>query len=311
MERQDPYLGADSSNTTNSSMFPCQGIDVSSNQGNYDWDLAIKQGNIKFAFARASVGYNTPDTHFTSNWAALAERPILRGAYHFAYPESIASGMTPADDAAQEANYFCDLVLAAEAQVHSGQAMFDGKTLPPVLDYEQKPSLTASQQRDWVNAWIATTQARLRRGVIIYSGPNTWLDDFADDPWLTSLPLWVAHYSNCAAPKVTPWTRWVLWQWSGGSSGDIFQQLTGHNFPGGPDGCAVDVDAFWGSEEQLRLLGDPSYDRWLFADGTVGANPNGKNARPSSPSPVDAALAKLRSASQLIKAAIADLESSR
>jgi lysozyme len=310
-DRQDPYLGADSNNTTKSSAFSCQGVDVSSNQGNYDWDVAISQGNIKFAFARASIGYNTSDTHFTSNWAALAERQILRGAYHFAYPESIASGMTPAEDAAQEANYFCDLVLAAEAQVRaSGQPMFDGKTLPPVLDYEQTPSLSATQQRDWVNAWIATTQERLRRGVIIYSGPNTWLADFDDDPWLTSLPLWVAHYSNCAAPNVTPWTRWVLWQWSGGGSGDTFQQLTGHNFPGGANDGAVDVNAFWGSEDQLRLLGDPSYDRWLFADGTVGANPYAKGNRPSSPSPVDAALAKLHRASQLINAAIADLESS-
>lgn len=313
MENQDPYFGADSSNTTKSSMFPCQGVDVSSNQGDYDWDAALSQGNIKFAFARASIGYDDADTHFLSNWAAMAERGILRGAYHFAYPESIAKGMTPAQDATQEANYFCDLLVEAEAKVHSSQPMFDGKTLPPVLDYEQRPSLSAAQQREWVNAWIATTQERLRRGVIIYSGPNTWSADFDDDPWLTSLPLWVAHYSNGVDPKITPWTRWVLWQWSGGGSGDIFQQLTGHNFPGGANGCAVDVNAYWGSAEQLRLLGDPSYDRWMLPDGTVGANPfattKGSQSGSSSAA-VEAALAKLRSASALINAAIADLESS-
>ncbi|PRQ09448.1 glycoside hydrolase family 25 protein [Enhygromyxa salina] len=244
-------------------MFPCQGVDVSSNQGDYDWDAAVRDGNIKFAVARNSIGYNTQDTHFAKNWAALAQRGILRGAYHFAYPESVSPGMTPAEDAQQEAGYFCDLVLAAEAQVNPGQPMFDGKTLPAVLDYEQKPSLSHADQRAWVNAWITTTQSRLRRSVIIYSGPNTWTADFEGDPWLTNLPFWIAHYSNGTAPNISPWSRWVFWQWSGGGSGDTYQQLTGSNFPGVPNGGAVDINAFWGSEAQLNMLGDPSYDRWL------------------------------------------------
>lgn len=308
-DSQDPYFGADSSNSTKSSAFPCQGVDVSQNQGDFGWDAAIDQGNIKFAFARASIGYNTEDTRFMSYWAAMAKRGILRGAYHFGYPESIAAGMTPAEDAQQEAGYFCDLVIAAEAQVHSGQAMYDGKALPPVLDYEQKPSLDPAAQREWVNAWIATTQARLRRGVIVYSGPNTWAADFAGDPWLTALPFWIAHYANSTAPKITPWTRWVFWQWSGGGSGNIFEKLTGHSFPGAVNGGAVDLNAFWGTETQLRLIGDPSYDRWRFADGTVGANPHAGRDPLAGSSATAAALAKLHEARGLIDGAIADLES--
>jgi GH25 family lysozyme M1 (1,4-beta-N-acetylmuramidase) len=291
-DQQDPYLGTGSDNTTKAAWFPCQGVDVSQDQGNYDWDAAIDDGNIQFAFARASIGYGTEDTHFTTNWAAMAERSILRSAYHFAYPSSIAAGMTPAEDAQQEANYFCDLVIAAESKAHDGQPMYDGKTMPPVLDYEQKPDLSHDDQRAWVNAWIMTTQERLRRGVIIYSGPNAWSKDFDGDPWLTKLPLWIAHYADCTVPNITPWTNWVFWQWSGGGSGDIFKQMTGHNFPGVPNGGAVDVNAFWGSSEVLKLVGDPSYDRWLLdGDGTVGANPYATKTKSS---PIAEAISKHR-----------------
>jgi GH25 family lysozyme M1 (1,4-beta-N-acetylmuramidase) len=314
---RDPYFGADEANTTKSSQFACQGVDVSKYQGEYDWDAAVAAG-AKFGIARCSIGYGDKDPQFERNWAEMARLGVLRGAYHFAYPKTIAAGMSPADDARQEANYFCDQLLAAEAKVNSGRPLYDGKVLPPALDYEQRPELSAADQRSWVNAWIHTVQERTGRGVIIYSGDNAWRVNFGGDPWLTGLPFWVAHYSNGTKPGMKPWTRWVIWQWSGGESGggDIYKKLNGSNFPGVASGGAVDLNSFWGSEGDLRGLGDPRRDRWLLDDdGSVGTNPK---ARPELDEDkavagvdrrrVDDALSKLYEARRLVDAAIAELE---
>ena len=276
MAGDDPYAGAPASDTTEPWDFECQGIDVSANQGSYDWDAALGAG-IRFAFARLSLGQGTEDKQFASNWAAMAARKdrIARGAYHFAYPSSVAAGKTPSQDAVDEANYFCDRLIFHEQQVHGGTPMADGATLPPVLDYEQtsdnsKLTLSSAQQKDWINSWIRTVQDRLGRGVLLYSGPNVWRKDFNADPWLSELPLWVAQYTSPSHRKSDPWSRWCFWQWSGGGSGDMYQKHYGANFPGS-GGHAVDVSVFWGSADQLRELCDPSKDRWLNADGSIGA----------------------------------------
>lgn len=332
MKDVDPYQGVGASNTTKSSMFPVQGVDVSKYQGSYDWDAAMQEGNVKFGFTRASVGAGTLDEKFRDNWQAMAERKLLRGAYHFAYPSSVAAGKTVEDDAYDEAMYFCEVLRSAEQLVNGGKPMYDGLTLPPVLDYEQSSPWSKDEKRAWINEWILTVQKELERGVIIYTGDNTWSNELDGDPWLTGLPLWVPHYSNGTEPGMKPWTSWVLWQWSGGGdNGDTYKKLTGEPFPGA-NGSSVDVNAFWGSEEDLRLLGDPLYDRWMIdSSGTIGKNPHADSGSsrppgrppgrpptklpgrrptgPGGPTGVDAALAKLHGAQTLIDAAIKDLES--
>lgn len=285
----DPYAGAPASDTTEPWDFSCQGIDVSSNQGRYDWDAALGAG-IRFAFARLSLGKGTEDDQFATNWAAMAERKeqIVRGAYHFAYPSTVAAGKTPSEDAADEANYFCDRLLVYEQKVHGGTPMADGATLPPVLDYEQTPdnsklTLSSVQQKDWINTWIQTVQDRLGRGVLLYSGPNVWRKDFDGDPWLRELPLWVAQYTSPSSRKIDPWSNWCFWQWSGGGNGDMYQKHYGSNFPGS-GGHAVDVSAFWGSVDQLRSLCDPSQDRFLGADGSIGPKSGVESSSPVSTS---------------------------
>ncbi|NVB42309.1 glycoside hydrolase family 25 protein [Pseudenhygromyxa sp. WMMC2535] len=311
---RDPYRGADANNTTKSSAFGVQGVDVSRYQGDYDWDLAMGAGEACFGFARASIGFGDTDSKFMANWKAMADRGLLRGAYHFAYPKSVAAGKSVEDDAHDEARYYCDTLRAAEQSVHGGKPMYDGRTLPPVLDYEQKSPWTAAQKRAWITRWILTVQEELQRGVILYTGEHVWTEELEGDPWLTGLPLWVAHYTDTAAPKMAPWTRWVLWQWSGGGeAGDIYEKVHGAYFPGDEKAGAVDVDAFWGSHEALTSLADPRWDRWLVdADGTIGKNPHAAfsvTGEPvGEPASVGEALAKLRQARALIDEAIASLE---
>lgn len=318
MDTLDPYFGADASNTTKAAMFAVQGVDVSSNNGKFDFATAVRDGNVRFAFARCSLGYGDADSLFQRNWAEMAEQGILRGAYHFAYPSTIAAGKSSTDDARDEAMYFCEQVLAAEHALGVSNPCFDGRMLPPVLDYEPTNDPALTGQRDWIDTWIRTTQDQLRRGVLLYTGDNVWKQQVGGDAWLTGMPLWVPHYANITVPTMKPWTRWVMWQWSGGGSGATYRQMTGQSFPGVVSGQDVDLNAFWGTPELLALLGQPSYDRWLLdASGNVGANPHA--TAPSDPSGRPPALgrandwvarhrASLLTAQAAIAAALADLD---
>lgn len=266
----EPYYGCDAQNETRSSMFSVQGIDCSKYQSDFGWRDAYEKGNIKFAFVRATVGYGDVDSKFESYWEQMCDLDIMRGAYHFAYPKSVST--TIAKDAEDEANFFADTVGEAEAQW--GNGLSAGSVMPLVLDYEQKTPWSHEENREWIVTFIQTLQRATHRGVIIYTGDNVWRTQLGGDPSLTGLPLWVPHYSNGRVPSMTPWTRWLIWQWSGGGNGDIYQQLTGKPFPGAVNGGSVDVNAWWGTLEQLKKLGDPNFDEWLLDDaGNMGDNP--------------------------------------
>jgi len=270
VQGQDPYFGCDSSNETASSMFPVQGVDVSQYQGVFDWGAAINEGRAEFGFARASIGYGDVDSQFNRNYASMCDYNILRGAYHFAYPKSVSSSIE--QDAKDEANYFAETFLKAEETY--GKGMDCGMVMPPFVDYEQKTPWSQEENRLWITTFIETAQSAFKRGLIIYTGDNVWSTQMGGDPWLTGMPLWVPHYSNGTVPGMTPWTRWAMWQWSGGGSGDIYRNLVGEPFPGSESGGSVDVNAWWGTLEQLRQICDPKYDRWLAdSSGKIGPNP--------------------------------------
>lgn len=56
------------------------GIDVSSNQGPIDWEVA-SEAKFSFACLRATIGAHTSDEMFAVNWMAIRGRGLIRGAY--------------------------------------------------------------------------------------------------------------------------------------------------------------------------------------------------------------------------------------
>ena len=71
-----------------------QGIDVSHFQGAVNWSLAAGSG-VQFAYMKATEGTTFVDPQFSSNYSGSAAAGLLRGAYHFAHPDS-SSGITQA-----------------------------------------------------------------------------------------------------------------------------------------------------------------------------------------------------------------------
>lgn len=62
--------------------YPVRGVDVSRHQEEIDWPALAGEGQVDFAFIKASEGRDLQDVRFEENWAA-AEGEVPRGAYHF------------------------------------------------------------------------------------------------------------------------------------------------------------------------------------------------------------------------------------
>ena len=114
------------------------GFDVSHYQGTVDM-ASQKSKGARFVIIKATEGTTYTDASFSANYDAATKAGLIRGAYHFAHPDS-GSG-------AAQANYFLQ---------HGGGWSDDGITLPGMLDIEYNPNgatcygLSASAMVNWI-----------------------------------------------------------------------------------------------------------------------------------------------------------------
>ena len=93
-----------------------KGIDVSSYQGDIDWE-GVASTDIKFAFIRCKSAITGVDNKFDENMSGAEEAGLYTGIYYY-------SGATSIQEAEAEAKYIIDC------------AMRHKPTLPLVLDIE-------------------------------------------------------------------------------------------------------------------------------------------------------------------------------
>ncbi|MFD5892807.1 MULTISPECIES: lysozyme [unclassified Streptomyces] len=192
-----------------------QGIDVSHWQGAINW-TSVKAAGIDFAYMKATEGTNFKDARFSANYTGSYNAGLIRGAYHFARPNS--------SNGATQANYFAS---------NGGGWSKDGKTLPGVLDIEGNPSgascygLSTTQMRTWVNDFYNTYKARTGRDVVIYTTASWW--NSCTGNWTgmaAKSPLWVAHWGTTSPNIPAGFPTWTIWQYTAtgrvsGVSGDV------------------------------------------------------------------------------------------
>jgi lysozyme len=200
--------------------FP-QGIDVSDNNGEFDW--SAWNGHIEFAMIKATEGpfdeypEGLTDTQFSRNWHEAKAIGVKRFAYHFLHPDH---------DPAEQAKQF---VKAVEDE---GLTSDDGL----VLDFETYDSAGSEYTvRVAFNAWVFCKEVeRLRPAnrLLVYTYPA-----FAEMGFcalLTHWPLWLADW-NVASPAIpVPWRSWTFWQYAQGRLG------------------TPDLDRFHGTEKDLE-----------------------------------------------------------
>jgi GH25 family lysozyme M1 (1,4-beta-N-acetylmuramidase) len=205
----EAYMGWLQNTTTSSApavMAPAasvEGIDVSSHQGNVNWAAQWTAGK-RFAYVKATEGTSYKNPYFAQQYNGSYNVGMIRGAYHFALPNS-SSGAT-------QANYFAS---------NGGGWSRDGKTLPGALDIEYNPygatcyGLSQSAMVSWIRDFLNTYKARTTRDAVIYTNLDWWTRCTGNSTAFNATnPLWVARYASAPGTLPGGWPFHTIWQYS-------------------------------------------------------------------------------------------------
>jgi GH25 family lysozyme M1 (1,4-beta-N-acetylmuramidase) len=178
------------------------GFDVSNWQGTVDWATAYKNG-ARFAYIKATEGTTYKDPTFNANYTNSYNAGFIRGAYHFARPDS-SGGKAQAD-------YFVS---------HGGGWSKDGKTLPPLLDIEYPEGaacygLSQSAMRSWITAFLTEVHAKTTRWATIYTTTAWWTMCTGNTSiYAGNHPLFVARYASTVGTLPAGWPFYTFWQYA-------------------------------------------------------------------------------------------------
>jgi GH25 family lysozyme M1 (1,4-beta-N-acetylmuramidase) len=153
-----------------------RGIDVSAYQPAQDW-AEHKRNGLAFAFAKASEGQTTHDPKFATHIKGIAAAGLVRGAYHFAWPNQSA--------AREAANYI------AAVKAHAGPGFLHWLDLEAYSDRRNYRGRTADQIRAYAAAWIAAVQKAFPGQRV---GIYTSADDIAHGHVPAGVTLWYPAY---------------------------------------------------------------------------------------------------------------------
>jgi GH25 family lysozyme M1 (1,4-beta-N-acetylmuramidase) len=119
---------------------------------------------------QATEGDYFKSPSFKRQWDGAEAAGILRGAYHFAIPS---------DTTAEEQ---VDFFLA-----NGGRWESDGKTLPPMIDFEKPPNhpkcygMTPAQMSKWIRDFSEAYRKKVNRAPLIYAGSDWWEECTGDN----------------------------------------------------------------------------------------------------------------------------------
>ena len=186
------YFGVLHLNHPELSGFNIKGVDVSSYQGDIDWDVLAGQG-IDFAYIKATEGSSTVDRCFEANWLNASKTDLRIGAYHFFSFESSGE---------KQAALYCSTVESVPDM------------LPPVIDVEFYGRFHGVNDID-VNAVKKELRSMIdilteHYGVkpVIYVSSDTYESIVRDD--FRDCGIWYRSVYK-PVPKDVDWT---IWQYS-------------------------------------------------------------------------------------------------
>jgi GH25 family lysozyme M1 (1,4-beta-N-acetylmuramidase) len=177
-----------------------RGFDVSNWQGTVNWASAYGKG-ARFAYIKATEGTTYKDPKFDANYVNSYNKGFIRGAYHFAVPNS-SSGKAQAD-------YFV---------AHGGGWSKDGKTLPPLLDIEYPAGaacygMSQSAMKSWITSFVNEVHAKTSRWATIYTTTGWWSSCTGNtSAFAAKDPLFVARYASSVGALPAGWPFHTFWQ---------------------------------------------------------------------------------------------------
>jgi len=216
------YCGVLHFNNIDREKYPIIGVDVSSYQGEIDWNR-LSENDIQFAFIKATEGSSFVDPFFEKNWNETQNTDLRIGAYHFFSFES---------PGINQAKSFCETVPKVK------------NMLPPVIDVEYYNSFKSSDDID-----VTKIKKELRDCIDIIEGeysvkPIIYMtnksfeeiiqDDFAD------CCFWYRSVYSKAPDNIS----WTFWQYS---NRHILEGYTGKE-------RYIDMNVFYGTNEEFSAF---------------------------------------------------------
>ena len=202
--------------------YDIKGIDVSSYQGEIDWEELSSQ-NISFVFIKATEGSTFVDKNFAYNFQEAKKTVLAVGAYHFFSYDS--SGKTQAEN-------FINTVIPFEGM------------LPPVIDLEfygnkEKNPPDREAVALQLKTMLEILEAHYGQKPLIYATEKSYKLYLSDD--YNEYDIWIRNVVT--KPELTDNRTWTFWQYTNRG------KLDGYN---GKEKF-IDINVFNGSSEEYTL----------------------------------------------------------
>lgn len=200
--------------------YPIRGVDVSSYQGDIDWNI-LKEQDVSFAFIKATEGSSHVDKYFEQNFNNAQAAGIFAGAYHFFSYDS--GGLA-------QAEHFISVVPKTPGM------------LPPVVDIEfygdkEKNPPRRETTRESLSYLLRRLEEYYGVKPIIYATQKSYRLYISDA--FKENPIWIR---NVFLPPQLPDGRTPLfWQYTDRA---CLQGYTGKE-------KFIDLNAFFGTREEF------------------------------------------------------------
>lgn len=173
--------------------YPIRGVDVSSYQGEINWEVLSDQ-NIHFAFLKATEGSSFVDHTFKYNYMEAQKTKLRIGAYHFFSYDS--PGLTQAEN-------FIETVPIIE------------NMLPPVIDvefYGDKKKNLPDKEKTQTELQVLINELKEHYGVtpIIYATEKSYELYIAD--FFGECDIWIRNVIS--KPSLSDERNWKFWQYT-------------------------------------------------------------------------------------------------
>ena len=173
--------------------YPVRGVDVSSHQGEIDWDTLSAQ-DISFAFIKATEGSSFIDPRFDYNYEKAQNTGLRIGAYHFFSFDS--GGETQAEN-----------FIAAVGKTED--------MLPPVIDLEFYADKEANPPdraavRAQLDVMLDALENHYGEKPMIYATEKSYAMYLSGA--YEAYDIWIRNV--IASPKLSDGREWRFWQYS-------------------------------------------------------------------------------------------------
>lgn len=201
--------------------YPVRGVDVSSYQGNIDWETLAAQ-DIHFAFIKATEGSGYADEYFAYNYRQAQKTGLRIGAYHFFSYDSPGEA---------QAENFIKLVPKIE------------NMLPPVIDvefYGDKEENLPEKEKTIEQINIFNEKIYKHYGImpIIYATEKSYELYIANE--FQECDIWIRNVVT--QPSLSDQREWTFWQYTNRATLEGYEGT--EKF--------IDMNVFYTTEEDFK-----------------------------------------------------------